>query len=319
MYYPPIDILAKDKKALFNELSECGISTGFTKLDDCHILMPGNFCVIGALPCMGKKALIYKMMQKHLKENVPVAFLTTRNLDHPASWARLVSSLKGDYERIYSIKNSIDYINNADVDEMPIYITSTPLLTIDKICQTVRQLVFDNGVKVIYLESLQSIAMAEEAPTEECIKTVCLKLKALAYELHVPIIVTSDVDARKIDERTGFYGKTPEASDLKGCKYIKDIADVILLLFRPEYYHFYEDENGEDMKGKIIIIVDKNEHGSMRWISLGICCHHIFEPNSDEDPFHKHTMTSEELDEIASKTPGMKNFIDKLQLEIPEQ
>ena len=64
--------------------------------------------------------------------------------------------------------------------------------------------------------------------------------------------------SRGVEYREGFEGKRPQLMDLANSSYIEGLADVIMLVHRPEYYHIYKDELGLDLYGLMEIIVKKN-------------------------------------------------------------
>jgi replicative DNA helicase len=79
----------------------------------------------------------------------------------------------------------------------------------------------------------------------------------MAYQLSLPIVVGSMMN-RGIDYREGLMGREPQLKDLAFSSYIEGLADVVMMVYRPEYYQIYQDDDGRDMHGVMQIFVKKN-------------------------------------------------------------
>ena len=99
-------------------------------------------------------------------------------------------------------------------------------------------------------------AHEDENPSER-IARVMSSLKQMACQFHIPVVVGSML-GRGVEYREGIEGKQPQLMDLANSSYIEGLADVIMMVHRPEYYHIYEDDNGRDLHNRIEIIVKKN-------------------------------------------------------------
>ena len=82
-------------------------------------------------------------------------------------------------------------------------------------------------------------------------------LKQLASITNIPIVVGSML-SRGVEYREGFEGRQPQLGDLANSSYIEGLADVIMLVHRPEYYRIYEDIHGQNLNGLMEIFVKKN-------------------------------------------------------------
>lgn len=82
----------------------------------------------------------------------------------------------------------------------------------------------------------------------------------MSREFNVPFIVTSNLN-RNSEHREGYEGKAPQMSDLRASSAIEDVADSIILLFRPEYYGIYEDIDHHNLHGLAKVIIAKNKYG----------------------------------------------------------
>lgn len=111
-----------------------------------------------------------------------------------------------------------------------------------------------------------NFAKEGETPSDRIAKGMLL-LKKLAYLLNLPIVVGSMMN-RGVDYREGLIGREPQLKDLAFSSYIEGLADVVMMVHRPEQYLIYQDENGRDMHGVMQIFVKKNSLKSQGCIYL---------------------------------------------------
>ena len=86
-------------------------------------------------------------------------------------------------------------------------------------------------------------------------------MKGLAKELDIPILALSQLN-RTVENREGMEGKRPQLSDLRESGAIEQDADMVMFVHRPEYYRIFQDEKGNDLRGKAQIIIAKHRKGS---------------------------------------------------------
>ena len=91
-------------------------------------------------------------------------------------------------------------------------------------------------------------------------------LKSLAKELEIPIIALSQL-SRQVENRPG-GSKRPQLSDLRESGAIEQDADMVMFIYRPEYYGLEVDENNEPTRGKAEVIIAKNRHGALETVKL---------------------------------------------------
>jgi replicative DNA helicase len=101
---------------------------------------------------------------------------------------------------------------------------------------------------------------------EQEISTISRNLKQLAKELQVPIIALSQL-SREVEKRKE-NNKIPQLSDLRESGAIEQDADVVMFLYRPEYYDITTNEMGEDTKGDVFVKIAKHRNGSLETIKL---------------------------------------------------
>jgi len=153
--------------------------------------------------------------------------------------------------------------NLRKLEGAPIYIDDTPGLSVFELRTKARRLVREHDVKVImidYLQLMNATGMRFSSRQEE-VSTISRSLKGLAKELDIPIIALSQLN-RTVENREGLDGKRPQLSDLRESGAIEQDADMVLFVHRPEYYHIYQDEKGNDLRGMAQIIIAKHRKGA---------------------------------------------------------
>jgi len=105
---------------------------------------------------------------------------------------------------------------------------------------------------------------------EQEISTISRNLKALAKELNVPIIALSQL-SRAVETRK--ESKMPQLSDLRESGAIEQDADMVMFIYRPEYYENFANENGESTRGETHIKIAKHRNGSLDIVKLRALLH----------------------------------------------
>lgn len=146
------------------------------------------------------------------------------------------------------------------MDIAPIYLDDSPSLSIHELSQQAIRLVSDFQIKLIIVDYLQLMnAGLLFSDRNEEMAYIIRRLKALAKDLNIPIIVFSSVYRR--ESREEIDGIRPQLRDLR-FDAIEQDADMICFIHRPEFYRIYNDINGNDLHGKAEIIVAKNRNGN---------------------------------------------------------
>ncbi len=236
------------------------LKTNFDKLDEIiGGFLPGEITVIGSRPAIGKTSFISSLMQRMIPTpgNSSLFF----SLDMPAAYFcnRLVSTmLKIDYskflkEELSDNEKMLVYKQLREIKDWPLYIEDNPRQTIYDICKISKKYVRRKKVKIIFIDYIGLIAPKDETmPIYENISHIMHKLKILARELNVAIVVACQV-SRSVSP------SDPELSDLRGSGAIEDIADIIVFISRENRQY------PEQAK----LIVAKNLHGKLGEIN----CH----------------------------------------------
>src|ERR1700709_2219283 len=156
----------------------------------------------------------------------------------------------------------------------PIFIDDTAALNIFELRAKCRRLKTKHNVGLIIIDYLQLMSGAGDnrnGNREQEISRISRDLKGLAKELQVPIIALSQlsraVDSRKEGE------KIPQLSDLRESGAIEQDADMVMFLYRPEYYGITANEMGESNKGETHVKIAKHRNGSLDTIKLRALLH----------------------------------------------
>ena len=250
-----------------------GIPTGFTALDRVTSgWQKSDMVIIAARPGMGKTAFIVSAMRNAAVDfNKPVAIFSLE-----MSSIQLVNRLISAEAELESDKikkgNLQDYEweqlihKTAKLSEAPIFIDDTPALTILELRAKSRKLVAQHGVELIIVDYLQlmsgegSKSGSGPGNREQEIAAISRSLKNIAKELNIPIVALSQL-SRAVEIRGG--DKRPQLSDLRESGSIEQDADMVIFLYRPEYYGINADEEGNSVQGVGEVIIAKHRNGSL--------------------------------------------------------
>ena len=262
-----IDII---QKAGANKDGLTGVSTGYHKLDDITSgWQPSDLVIIAGRPAMGKTSFALSMAKNIAAGlKVPMAFFSLE-----MSNVQLVNRLISNCCEIQGSKILNGQLRPDEWERLdkrlnnllgaPLYVDDTPSLSVFELRTKARRLVREHGVKIImidYLQLMNASGMRFSSRQEE-VSTISRSLKGLAKELDVPILALSQLN-RGVEGREGLEGKRPQLSDLRESGAIEQDADMVLFVHRPEYYHIYQDENGNDLRGMAQIIIAKHRKGA---------------------------------------------------------
>ena len=253
-----------------------GLLSGFNELDRITAgFHPGTLIILAARPAMGKTAFALTMARNIAIEfHKAVAFFSLEMTGVELAM-RLISGeaqIAGDklkrgelqpYERV-QLEQRTQVLNDAKI-----FIDDTPQLTIYELRAKCRRLKQHHDIQMVFIDYLQlmsagSDAMSRNGNREQEISTISRQLKALSKELQIPVLAMSQL-SRAVETRGGV--KKPMLSDLRESGAIEQDADLVMFIYRPEYYEIMEDEKGST-KGAADIIVAKHRSGSVGEVRL---------------------------------------------------
>ena len=258
--YERLDLLARDKDAA------SGTPTGFSALDRTIVgLGEGDLVLIGARPGMGKTSFAMNVatnIAKSSQKNVCV-FSLEMSAEQLAS-RMLSSEALVDSYAIRSGNLTTDQYKKladaaADLSESNILIDDTTGITVTRMKAKLRRVKNLGLVVVDYLQLMQGERNGDNRVLE--VGDISRGLKILAKELKIPVICCAQL-SRGPESRTD---KRPMLSDLRDSGAIEQDADIVMFLYRDEYYK----APGEGEQSVAECIVAKNRHGSTGTVKLG--------------------------------------------------
>lgn len=248
----------EDTSRVAGEIS--GLPTGYPKLDELLLgMQPGQLIVLAARPAMGKTALALNIAQNTCRSTgLPVAIFSLEMVANELSMRLLSQSSKVDSKRIRS-KNFLDTdlrsLGSAvqEFSNFPIFINDSGDSTILDILSQCRKIKAENGLGLIVIDYLQLMQSHTKNPSrEQQISEISRGLKSMAKELACPIIALSQLN-RGVESRPN---KRPNTADLRESGAIEQDADIVMFVYRDEYYNPDTKE-----PGVAEIIVGKNRAG----------------------------------------------------------
>ena len=258
------------QRAASNKGGLTGIPTGYVGMDEITSgWQASDLVIIAGRPAMGKTSFALSIAKNVAVDyGVPIGFFSLE-MNNVQLVNRLISNVcevsgrkilngqldPSDWERL---DKRIGRLTDA-----PIYVDDTPGLSVFELRTKARRLVREKGVKIImidYLQLMNANGMKFGSRQEE-VSTISRSLKGLAKELDIPVLALSQL-SRNVENREGLEGKRPQLSDLRESGAIEQDADMVLFVHRPEYYHIYQDEKGNDLHGMAQIIIAKHRKGS---------------------------------------------------------
>ena len=261
-----------------------GVPSGFASLDRVtYGWQSTDLIILAARPAVGKTAFALNLARNaalHPTKPVPVAFFSLE-----MSSAQLVQRILSAESEIFMEKiargrleeHEMKQLYKKGIDRLakaPIFIDDTPALNIFELRAKCRRLKNKHNVGCIIIDYLQLMSGAGDnrnGNREQEISRISRDLKGLAKELQVPIIALSQlsraVESRKEGE------KIPQLSDLRESGAIEQDADMVMFLYRPEYYGITANEMGESNKGETHVKIAKHRNGSLETIKLRALLH----------------------------------------------
>lgn len=245
-----------------------GLSTGFERLDEVlGGLVEGTLVTIGGRTGMGKTAFAFNLLRNlAIENNIPSLYISLESTEQLCTNILIACTLNIKYRGLLSGQLVVEEWEKLDkgvsgIVNSPIYLDTKSTYTIDDICKTVEEAVQEHQIKVVFIDYLQLI-FAKTGFTENRyleLNYITRRLKALAKEFNITIVLLSQLNRNSEDEKR--FDHRPVLTDLRDSGTICDDSDVVCFVHRPEYFHIYDDEKGNDMRNKALIIVAKNRLG----------------------------------------------------------
>ena len=256
-----------------------GVPSGFSALDRVTSgWQKSDLIIIAARPAMGKTAFVVSAMRNAAVEFGKAVAIFSLEMSSVQLVNRLISAeAELESEKIKK-GNLADYEweqlvhKTARLTESPIFIDDTPALSVLELRAKCRRLKAQHDIQMVIIDYLQlmsgdstKMGGAGKGNREQEIASISRALKNLAKELSVPVIALSQL-SRAVETRGG--DKRPQLSDLRESGSIEQDADMVMFLYRPEYYGIMESEEGMPLQGVGEVIIAKHRNGSLDTVQL---------------------------------------------------
>jgi replicative DNA helicase len=256
-----LEMLAQKKEGL------TGLTSGFSDLDRMTSgWQKSDFIILAARPAMGKTALALNMAQNAAMETKqPVAIFSLEMSKEQLVNRMIASQAEIDQQtlrngRIFG-NDWINLVNAiAPLGEAPVYIDDTPAISVREVRAKARRLKTEQGLSLIIIDYLQLMGSTGRIESrQQEVSQISRSLKALARELDIPIIALSQL-SRSVEQG---QEKKPSLSHLRESGSLEQDADIVMFIYRDEYYN----ENS-DKKGQAEIIIAKHRNGATGSVEL---------------------------------------------------
>jgi len=252
-----------------------GVPSGFVSLDRITSgWQKSDLIILAARPSMGKTALALTMARNVAVEfEKPVAIFSLE-----MSAVQLVTRLIASESQLRSDKLKKGELADFEWQQLhdkikrlvnaKIFIDDTPALTIFELRAKCRRLKQQHNIEMVFVDYLQLMSGGGDSKgnREQEISQISRSLKALAKELDIPVLALSQL-SRAVETRPG-QSKKPILSDLRESGAIEQDADLVLFIYRPEYYGITEDEGGHSTKRMAEVIIAKHRNGPTGSVKL---------------------------------------------------
>jgi replicative DNA helicase len=249
-----------------------GIPSGFSKLDRVTSgWQKSDLVIIAARPGMGKTAFIVSALRNAAVDfNYPVAIFSLEMAS-----LQLVNRLISAEAELESDKIKRGNLASHEWTQLvtktnrlssaPIFIDDTPALSILELRAKCRRLKAEHNIQMVVVDYLQLMKGEAGGNREQEIASISRALKGVAKELNIPVVALSQL-SRGVETRGG--DKRPQLSDLRESGSIEQDADIVMFLYRPEYYKITVDEEGMPTQGLAEVIIAKHRNGSLENVKL---------------------------------------------------
>jgi replicative DNA helicase len=251
-----------------------GLPSGFVDLDKLtNGFSPSNLIILAARPSMGKTALALNIASHvAFKQNTPVGVFSLEMTADELLHRLICSASEVESEKIkmgsidgYEYQKVVAAVN--EMTKHSLIIDDQPGMKITDLRARARRLKEVHGIGFMVIDYLQLLSGSKSFYNSENrqneISEISRMLKNLARELDIPILCLSQL-SRKVEERAGHR---PMLSDLRESGSIEQDADLVMFVFRREYY------NANDKPGMAELLVAKNRHGQVGEVKLAFRKH----------------------------------------------
>jgi replicative DNA helicase len=246
-----------------------GLPTGFVDLDNLLSgLQPGNLILVAARPAMGKSSFAMNVAQHAAQQaGQPVVVFSLE-----MSWMEIAQRLICAEARVDTNKVRSGKMSEAEwrrvahavgrLAEAPLYIDDTPSISMGEIMAKCRRLKNKVGLGLVVVDYLQLMTSSRRADNRvQEVADISRTLKILAKQLGVPVVAVSQLSRQP--EQGGGKPRRPRLADLRDSGALEQDADVVMFVYREDYY-----DKESERQGEAEIIVEKHRNGPTDTIRL---------------------------------------------------
>jgi replicative DNA helicase len=266
-----------------------GVASGFLDLDrTTGGWQKSDLIIVAARPAMGKTAFTLALARNAAvdhKKGVAIFSLEMSSVQLvqrlmsmetqiPSDKIRKGNLLPYEYTQLTS---KIDNLKSA-----PIFIDDTPAINVFELRSKCRRLKQQHDIQLVVIDYLQLMSGSIDGKSgnrEQEISQISRSLKGLAKELQIPVIALSQL-SRAVETRGG--DKKPILSDLRESGAIEQDADIVIFLYRGEYYGLEQDAEGNSTKDVAEVIIAKHRNGPVKTVRTRFINHLAKFENFDE-------------------------------------
>jgi replicative DNA helicase len=250
-----------------------GVSTGIHQLDEMTGgLQRGDLVIVAARPSMGKTAFVTGVgLHAAITQQVPVAMFSLEMSKQQVVQRMLCSEALVDLGRLLRGRLQDDDFGRlaqaaGHLNTAPVWIDDSGSVSVLEMRAKARRLKADQpDLGMIIVDYIQLMTGGNDAENrQQEVSAISRGLKALAKELNVPIIALSQL-SRAPEQRSDHR---PQLSDLRESGSIEQDADLVMFLYRPEYYQTREDAQEKGLVGKAELIISKQRNGPTGAVEL---------------------------------------------------
>tara|TARA_R110001592_G_scaffold360883_1_gene670180 strand:+ start:1731 stop:3053 length:1323 start_codon:yes stop_codon:yes gene_type:complete len=256
-----LKILHDDIQKRMSSDSMVGLPTGFQSVDKfTGGWQETDFIIIGGASSMGKTSLGLAFCYNCVKVGIPAAIFSYEMGDTQLL-QRLVS-LESEVNNRYIMKGTLqdEELRRVDraigkLERVKLFVDECKDSSLRYLLNKIRQYVITKQVKFILVDYLQLVKGSGHSREQE-VALVARELKNLAKELNITIVALSQL-SRGVDRREG---SRPTLSDLRESGEIEQASDIVMLVYRPEYYGIMQDDSGNSTEGLVDLIFAKGRN-----------------------------------------------------------
>jgi len=245
-----------------------GVPSGFGNLDKLTSgFQPSDLIILAARPSMGKTSLVLNIAQyASVRKKLPVAVFSLEMSREQLVTRMLCAEAMVDQQKVRTGQLSDDDWQKltraaGPLSQAPLYIDDSPGITVVEMRARCRRLKSERGLSMVVIDYLQLMQGGRKSENrQQEISEISRSMKSLARELQVPVIALSQL-SRAVEQRTE---KKPMMSDLRESGSLEQDADLVMFIYRDEYY-----KEDSDKRGIAEIIISKQRNGPVGSVELG--------------------------------------------------